>query len=280
MNEHGRAAQQPTITCAMVTRARLERAKRGIDCFASQTYPHRELLIVSDGLDELEPLRAYVEHRHLENVRVISVPRDSRSLGALRNISLAEASGEYVCQWDDDDLYHPQRLAIQAERMLASGCDASFLSDQLQLVERTRSLHWCDWSRLKAARCPAQVAIPNTVMCKRNERCRYIERGGRSRLGEDSSFARAIRASYPTVLLQGLGYLYVYVTHGSNAWHEAHHLRIVRFAGLGREELCNRRNLIETALQSYPLDGRISVCDATGAEVFAVQPAECGANDG
>jgi glycosyltransferase involved in cell wall biosynthesis len=270
MQEHGLVARRPAVTCTMVTRGRLARAKRSMDCFAVQSYPHRELVVVCDGVDEHQPLQAYAEHLRLDSVRVISVPRDSLSLGALRNLSFAQASGEYVCQWDDDDLNHPDRVATQIDGMIAAGGEASFLTDQLQLVERTGSLYWCDWSLFTRAGGGDRAPIPNTVICRRDVRCRYLEHGPRSRLGEDTSFARALQASHSTVLLEGLGHLYVYVTHGGNAWGDAHHRRIIRFAGLRRAQLCDRRTLIETALSAYPLAGRITVRDRYGVEVYSV----------
>ena len=42
--------EQPLVTCLCLTMAgRSEFLKRAVECFARQTYPHKELLIVADS---------------------------------------------------------------------------------------------------------------------------------------------------------------------------------------------------------------------------------------
>jgi hypothetical protein len=39
------------------------------------------------------------------------------TLGTLRGLSLDVATGEIVCQWDDDDCHHPDRILHQVQQM-------------------------------------------------------------------------------------------------------------------------------------------------------------------
>ena len=56
----------------------------------------------------------HLEHAGARDIRVVYIG-PGVSLGAARNLTVDTARGAYVCQWDDDDLYHPERLRIQYE---------------------------------------------------------------------------------------------------------------------------------------------------------------------
>ena len=42
---------------------------------------------------------------------------------------------DVICQWDDDDCYHPERLAVQLAHMLDCNARACCLTDHLQLLD-------------------------------------------------------------------------------------------------------------------------------------------------
>lgn len=112
---------------------------KAIQCFLNQTYPHRELLIVSDGEDvkdlvsrSLEdayasPLNSDISVTHLSCVRAHSISirlihtSHCPEIGAKRNFGCEQAAGEIVCHWDDDDWSGPGRIADQVERLLSTG---------------------------------------------------------------------------------------------------------------------------------------------------------------
>ena len=80
----------------MVTHGRLALARRAIRCYAEQTYPKRELVIVSDGEPRYRhALERYVAYLALDTVRFIYPETDQLPLGQLRNISLDAADGRY-----------------------------------------------------------------------------------------------------------------------------------------------------------------------------------------
>ncbi|HEY6423038.1 MAG TPA: glycosyltransferase, partial [Pseudonocardiaceae bacterium] len=104
-------------------------AKRSVRCFSVQTHPRLELVIVSAGDRAYRrALEHHLEHQGISNARVITAEAGS-TLGTLRNLSLDAAAGDVVCQWDDDDCCHPDRVLRQVEQMTRQGARACFLTD-------------------------------------------------------------------------------------------------------------------------------------------------------
>jgi glycosyltransferase involved in cell wall biosynthesis len=218
----------PMISCLMVTLDRLSLAKRAIDSYADQTWPNKELVIVTDGTPRFrESLERHVDANAIAGVRFVYPGQSGMTLGALRNLSLAEAHGEIVCQWDDDDCSHPARLVEQAGDMLRRNARASFMTDHLQLLAEERMLCWIDWT-LGGTQGINQLA-PGTLMMFRDDRFRYPESGPMSRQGEDSVLLSQIHATVPVAHASGLGYLYLYQYHGRNTFSREHHYHMANF---------------------------------------------------
>ncbi|WP_430784590.1 glycosyltransferase family 2 protein [Actinoplanes sp. G11-F43] len=250
----------PTVSCLMVTRDRPALADRAIGCFAAQHYPHRELVIVSQGGP------AYTE-RLRSSVRAHGVPQSvildgdpALRLGALRNLSLDAASGDLVCVWDDDDLNHPDRLTVQIGALAEAGAHSSFLSDHLQLFGADRELHWIDWRRPPAGRYPL---LPPTMLMTRDTRFRYPESGRYEHYGEDWQLLLDLHRDVPVQHLHGHGQLYIYTYHGRNVFPGDHHRRM-RIRSRPRAELVAGTALIRAALAAYPPLGPLRVCGGDG----------------
>jgi glycosyltransferase involved in cell wall biosynthesis len=108
----------------MVTQAaRAGVAPRAIRAFNHQTYPRRELVIVS--VDDRAELLALVQGPARAGFWRAPV---GSTLGDLRNVALAHASGELVATWDDDDWSHPERLTRQLAALAASDAAACVLA--------------------------------------------------------------------------------------------------------------------------------------------------------
>jgi glycosyltransferase involved in cell wall biosynthesis len=257
------------ISCLMPTRQRLEMAKRAIDCFAAQDYTPRELVIVCDGHEEREPLSEYGAKVRGGTVTVTSVDRGSLPLGSLRNRTTALARGEVFCQWDDDDLSHPSRISTQFAHMQREGADVCFMTEQLLLITRTRSLYWCDWSRSRGWPLPSPT-IPNTLMCYARAAPMYVEQGPLSRRSGDAAVMRGLLRSSNVARLSGLGWLYVYVSHGGNIWAEQHHQNIVRTTGLDAVDLAQRRRELSEAMTAHAAPNDLIVRDYRDEPVFTL----------
>ncbi|HEY0686558.1 MAG TPA: glycosyltransferase [Steroidobacter sp.] len=254
--------ERPLISCLMVTRDRLALAKRAIDCFARQSYPAKELVIVTDDSPAYRnALQRHVRDRGLgDSVRFHQVAGEAHCLGQLRNVSLDQARGEIVCQWDDDDCYHPDRLTLQSEHMLREHARACLLTDHLQYLDEERALTWIDWTL--GGRTARDQLLPGTVMLFKDSGCRYPESGDYCRQGEDTFFLDRLCDTVPVAPLIGRGHLYLYTYHGQNTFSKQHHHRL-RLFSLSSGELRKRANVIQRAVAHYrvPKPLRVLGCD-------------------
>ena len=252
----------PKISCLMVTHGRLAMARRAIRCYADQTYLKRELVIVSDGeFRYRRALERYVACLALDSVRFVYPEAHQLPLGHLRNISLDAADGDIICQWDDDDCYHPERLAIQLAHMLDGNARACCLTDHLQLLEADRALVWVDWTL--GGRSGEGQLLPGTVMAFKDRRFRYPEIGPYVNRGEDSVLLHDLYRNVSVVPLSGMGYIYLYTYHGGNTFSKEHHYNL-RIFSASRSELNEKVETIRQAIAYYPVPRPITVLGRDG----------------
>ena len=99
--------EPPLVTCIMPTNNRRAFARQSVRYFLRQDYPSAELLVVDDGTDPIADCLP-------ADSRIRYIRLDRRwSLGAKRNLACAEAAGDYIVHWDDDDWYPPSRVGRQ-----------------------------------------------------------------------------------------------------------------------------------------------------------------------
>lgn len=229
------------ISCLMVTRPspeRFEFLKRSVQCFHAQTYSNRELVVVLDeGSPELaERVKDYLA-AWPTLVKVVQ-PQGRHTLGALRNLSREAAVSPVVCQWDDDDLSHPTRLAEQY-KLLDQGAVAVGLQEVFHLFPQSRELYWTNY-RNAPDHCQA-----GTLMYRRGMRARHPETGPESARGEDSALLHGLVAEGQVRYLAGAPYLYVYTFHGGNTYAEAHHRMLAGSLSISRGLLQKRQAMFD-----------------------------------
>ncbi|HXQ46216.1 MAG TPA: glycosyltransferase family A protein [Caulobacteraceae bacterium] len=212
---------QPLISCLMVSLPALPRLaglQRSISDYLRQTWPARELVVVLNGGDAAvaTAIRRHVAELGRPDIRIVE-PAGALTLGALRNIAKAKALGEIVCQWDDDDLYHPERLERQARGLVASGAEAIGLEQVMQFFPAERELY-CDNFRNAP-----EGAFAGSIMGWASTALTYPESGAAARLGEDTEVVLQVKARGGFAVLSDHAHLYVYVSHGANSWSDAHH---------------------------------------------------------
>lgn len=258
---------QPTISCLTVTLNRLVLLKESIRYFCNQTYPNRELIIVTDGTPRYQnAINDYLRWLGRSDIRLVCINEEGKSLGALRNISLDAAQGEIACQWDDDDLNHPQRLERQFEHLNAAKTSACCFTDQLQFFFHDRSLYWSDWSTDDAQ--GLERLIPGTLMAYRDPRFRYPEATLLASAGEDSVLLEQISKAETIAPLQDAGFLNIYSYHGKNVFSELHHRRIVAVTSRSVEFLRDHEPILRDALRHYRLPEPYSVATGNGLVMF------------
>ena len=124
------------VSCLMLTLPvpeRLDFVMRSIAAYCRQTVVCKELVVVLDGRvnSGRDALLDYIGSLRRSDIRIVAPP-GPLSLGQLRNISVAAARGDFLCQWDDDHCSHPERLARQLKHLLEGHHEAALLQDVVQ----------------------------------------------------------------------------------------------------------------------------------------------------
>lgn len=111
------ADEMPLVSCIMPTADRREFVPQAIRRFLRQDYPRAELLILDDGrrpVGDCVPANNRIRYVRLEG---------KHTIGAKRNLACAQASGELILHWDDDDWYPETRIRRQTRALLEARAD-------------------------------------------------------------------------------------------------------------------------------------------------------------
>ena len=253
------------ISCLMVTQpGRIALARMAIADFAAQTHCERELLALHDGDDAFHNALEQAAAAHAAMIRVVRKP-PGHTLGWLRNAAVAEARGDFVCQWDDDDRYHPQRLALQWQGLHDANADFCFLSDQLHWFPARAHMYWDDWDRESY---PFNL-VQGTLLGRRARMPSYPDHAR----GEDTdALLQILRRGDSIARLRNVGWCYVYVFHGANVWPSEHHAAISRVKSMGLVALLQRESTLRQRLTEYQPDfGALCFPHETGSLDFCLR---------
>jgi glycosyltransferase involved in cell wall biosynthesis len=173
-------AQFRFATCLCLTRNRPQWLLKAVQCFLSQTYPSRELLILADGQDVSE-----LAEREINGIRPASALsiryvqiEDGCTIGEKRNLGVDLAEGVVIAHWDDDDYSSDVRLSDQIHRLHESG----------KAVTGYHSMHFTDgkqWWKYSGA---SNFAL-GTSLCYRKEWWKDHQFPAKQ-VGEDEDFVR------------------------------------------------------------------------------------------
>lgn len=240
---------QPVVSCLMVTLpvpARFEAFRRSMAAFCGQTWSNRELVVVLDrGTAEArKAIRRAVAHADRDDIRIVE-PDGELTLGALRNVSMRAARGDIVCLWDDDDLYHPERLARQVAALRDCGRPASCLQEVMQYFPATRRLFLVNWTAT-----PLTVK-PAALICMKTALAPYPEHGPEARIGEDLVVLTELQRRGGLHGQAGQPHLYVYVSHGLNTCGDDHHQMIADQLAVSQGLLRRREAAIREGLAPF-----------------------------
>ena len=109
--------EAPLVSCIMPTYNRRMFVPQAIRSFLRQDYPNLELLVVDDGPDAVSSCVP-----ESDRIRYLRLDRKA-TIGAKRNLACAQARGEFIVHWDDDDWYPEDRVTRQVSAL--QGCDIS-----------------------------------------------------------------------------------------------------------------------------------------------------------
>jgi len=196
--------KKPLISCLCVTKN--DSVRKAVAYFQKQTYDNKELILVSEMNNEN---LSYLQEVAANNGDIhFTMIGDMITLGDLRNISVAEANGEYVVQWDDDDYFHEERIEIMYNALIAQpDKEAAFL--------RTVMIHDKIANRVALSR--NWGGVEGSMIAKTKAMIDYQSLNK----AEDT----AVRDYF---LRRGMGVLvdrpdiYTYILHGENTWDYGH----------------------------------------------------------
>jgi glycosyltransferase involved in cell wall biosynthesis len=238
----------PLVSCLAVTQPGRERMlERAIGDFSRQTYAHRELTLLHDGDDAWhEVCEMLAANARIDFEAAIFVHRVAagKTLGELRNESVRLARGHLVCQWDDDDRSHPERLQRQIETLIAANASACYLEQQLHLFADTGEWLVEDWSRQPYPR----NLVQGSGLVRRDAMPTYPSQSR----GEDTALLHAlVQANEPIARVRGEPWLYCYSFHGDNTFDRAHHAAIARDTQVTAAAMMNVRVRLQKEVTKY-----------------------------
>jgi len=111
-------SDNPLVSCLCVTYGRPILLGEAVKCFIDQSYENKELIVLNDQ----EGVTLKLENCP-DNIKIVNYPTRFDSLGEKRNYISDMAKGEYLCIWDDDDLYTPWRIRDSVELIKNSHAD-------------------------------------------------------------------------------------------------------------------------------------------------------------
>ena len=203
------------ISCLCVTHNKPQMLKRAIECFKNQSYENKQLIIVYEEFDTLTHEFINVQ-KFDNNIKVIRISSsiDKLSLGELRNISVKQADGEYVCQWDDDDWFDPDRLKIQMKFIQKSGKPACILSRWIVFNSQTKKAYISNQRLWEGSiLCLKDLIIKNLYLPLHK--------------GEDTNVIDSLFEGDKLYIIDDQPELYIYVSHGNNTWEQNHFDHII-----------------------------------------------------
>ena len=237
------------VSCVLVTlpvEERLSYLRRSVADYCRQTHAEKELVVVADRGDVTvkDAIRAHVGSLERKDVRLIDLD-EKLPLGALRNVGWTSARGEAVAQWDDDDYHHPQRIEEQLATLVASRARAVYLEEVMQLFPRTRELYCINF------RAAETKAHPGTLLALRSAMLPYPETGANAARAEDTFLNLRLQETGEVRVLSGMPHLYVYVSHGKNAWPDEHHRMLASRLAVSRARLLRRESALREGLRPF-----------------------------
>jgi glycosyltransferase involved in cell wall biosynthesis len=182
----------------------------------AQTYPNKELIILYEDDDAATENFVGAGFPGSTGIRLFRVAAQPKiALGELRNLAIQAARGEFICQWDDDDWYHMNRLQQQYEKLFSEGRHGSILTQWLVFDSVTGTAYTSN-NRL----------WEGSVVCRKSvlQFKAYEDKP----LGEDTATIEYLASTNSLYLLNKVPGLYIYVYHGNNSWDYEHWSEIFR----------------------------------------------------
>jgi len=113
------AFETPLVTVIIPAYNAAPWVERTLRSVLTQTYQNLEVLVVDDGsTDDTTPVVTAIAH---QDPRVRLLHQANAGVAAARNLAIAQARGEFIAPIDADDLWYPENLEKQVQRMIQGG---------------------------------------------------------------------------------------------------------------------------------------------------------------
>ncbi len=99
---------RPTVSVVVTTYNQARYIEATLESVFNQTYPAWEVIVVDDGSTDDTPNRLA---RFGDKIRYIR--QKNQGVASSRNTGVSHARGDYVALLDGDDLWEPEKLAVQ-----------------------------------------------------------------------------------------------------------------------------------------------------------------------
>lgn len=208
-----------TIACLCVTHNKPSLLERAINCFFNQRYDKKQMVIVYEDIDLITEkyLNSCNFPKEIKCIKAISSTA-KLSLGELRNLSISHADGSYVCQWDDDDWFHPNRLSVQMSYINKNKDRSASILARWTIFDSINNEVYISNRRL----------WEGSIMCQRDM---MLEKPYPSlNKGEDTSVIDFLNEKKIITVIEDYPELYVYNYHGENTWDQSHFNKIFEYS--------------------------------------------------
>ncbi|TQF72765.1 glycosyltransferase [Pseudoalteromonas luteoviolacea] len=203
-------AATPLVSCVMPTCRRAHYLIQSIEYFNRQSYPNKELVIVYERAEDLPKLLPTQD-----NIKLVKVAVNA-SIGYKRSIGTKWSKGVYIAQWDDDDWYSSERLAVQLAPLLKDEADITGLKNHL-FFDVWRGQFWAAEKALFDAMFRRGIAGGTLVFSRK-----YWSEGTLdyrdSSLREDADFMESMIAAGANLVAVDGQFHFVYLRHLNNTW--------------------------------------------------------------
>jgi len=104
------SSQKPLVSVIIPTYNRRHIIARSVDSVLAQTFTDYEIIVVDDG--STDNTGEFLKKHYGNRIQYIAQPAN-RGLATARNRGIEESRGTYIAILDDDDLWFPEKLALQ-----------------------------------------------------------------------------------------------------------------------------------------------------------------------
>jgi glycosyltransferase involved in cell wall biosynthesis len=117
------------VTAVIPSFNRYESLVSAIDSIKEQTYKNIEIVVIDDNSTDIN-YKKLEKNKDIKYLKNIEIGRYSIKPGAVRNRALEVANGSFLAFLDDDDIWLPNKIELQIEKMKSTGlkmsCSESF----------------------------------------------------------------------------------------------------------------------------------------------------------